>query len=205
VNLVGAIGWVAALAGIALGVPQALRLWRTRDVGGISMLAWQAMLVLNVGFGVHGLTIAQPNMVVTNALALVSTVPILVLLASGRERPALLVLVLPLVVAALVVAGDLWLGSAAFGVLVVVPTVLVNLGQGAELVRSPVVSGVSGLYLAFGVLNQALWLTWAWLVPDPGTMIGAGVSLAMIVFNLSWWGLRRLGLRAFFVSTEQLS
>jgi uncharacterized protein with PQ loop repeat len=201
-TLVVALGWVAALAGITLGVPQAVRLWRTRDVDGVSLLAWQAMLVLNLGFFTHGLAIGQPNMILTNLLALVSTVPILILLAKGRGRVAVAVLAPPLLAAALIIAGDLWLGSVAFGVLVVTPIVLVNLGQGAELVRAPQVSGVSPLYLIFGVVNQALWLAWALLVPDSGTAIGAAVSLAMIAFNLLWWGLRRLGLRPFFVSTE---
>ena len=39
---------------------------------------------------------------------------------------------------------------------------------------------------------------------DPGTTIAAGLTLAMTSFNLAWFGLRRLGVRAIFVRSSDL-
>ncbi|MCB0913285.1 MAG: hypothetical protein KDB60_16890 [Propionibacteriaceae bacterium] len=36
------LGWLAALTASLLGVPQAVRLWRTRVTAGPSLVAWQA-------------------------------------------------------------------------------------------------------------------------------------------------------------------
>ena len=51
------------------------------------------------------------------------------------------------------------------------------------------------LFLILAVVNQGLWLSWAILVPDIGTMIFATVTGIITVFNLIWWSLRMLGLR----------
>ena len=51
------------------------------------------------------------------------------------------------------------------------------------------------LFLILAVVNQGLWLSWAILVPDIGTMIFATVTGTITVFNLIWWSLRMLGLR----------
>lgn len=51
------------------------------------------------------------------------------------------------------------------------------------------------LFLVLAVVNQRLWLSWAILVPDAGTMIFATVTGIITVFNLTWWSLRILGLR----------
>ena len=51
-------------------------------------------------------------------------------------------------------------------------------------------------------MNQALWLSWAILVPDAGTIIFATVTGIITVFNLIWWSLRRLGLQALFAAGQ---
>jgi hypothetical protein len=48
------------------------------------------------------------------------------------------------------------------------------------------------------VVNQLVWLGWALLVADPGSTISATSMASMAAFNLVWYVLRRLGLRAFF-------
>jgi uncharacterized protein with PQ loop repeat len=67
--------------------------------------------------------------------------------------------------------------------------------QSIELVRSPRIAGVSVLFLILAVVNQGLWLSWAILVPDIGTVIVATVTGIITVFNLIWWSLRTLGLQ----------
>ena len=67
------IGWSATAVGALLGFPQLFRLLRTRNVAGLSLLAWQAVLVLNVIWFTHGVRIGQGPQIVTNSVALVST------------------------------------------------------------------------------------------------------------------------------------
>jgi uncharacterized protein with PQ loop repeat len=92
-------------------------------------------------------------------------------------------------------AIDQLLGSAAFGAAAIIAAVVANAGQSIELVRAKRIVGVSVLFLILAVVNQGLWLSWAILVPDIGTMIFATVTGIITVFNLTWWSLRVLGLR----------
>ena len=198
-SLVDVIGWSATLVGALLGLPQLLRLIRTHSVDGLSLLAWRAVLTLNIVWLGHGLHIGQPPQVVTNLVALSLTLPLVILLARASGRSLPLVLAPSLAAAALIITVDLTLGSLAFGIAAIIPGILANAGQSVELVRSPLVSGVSPMFLLLACLNQCLWLTWALLVPDPGTIFAATLTLTMTSFNLIWFGLRRLGVRAHFI------
>jgi uncharacterized protein with PQ loop repeat len=195
VSAVEVVGWAGTVSGTILGLPQVLRLLRTGRVDGLSLTAWQAMLVVNLSWTAHGLSIGQLPQIVTSALSLCSTVPILYLMARELRRPVLLVLLPGLLAAGILIGVDQIFGSAAFGAAAIIPAVVANAGQSLELVRSPRIVGVSVLYLILAVVNQALWLSWAILVPDTGTMIAATVTGTIAVFNLTWWSLRILGLR----------
>jgi uncharacterized protein with PQ loop repeat len=164
-----------------------LRLVRTGRVDGLSLTAWRAMLVVNLTWTAHGISIGQVPQIVTSALSLCSTVPILYLMARELQRHLLPVLQ-PGLLAQL-------LGSAAFGTAAIIAAVVANAGQSIELVQSKRIAGVSVLFLILAVGNQVLWLSWAILVPDAGTMIFATVTGIITVFNLIWWSLRILGLR----------
>lgn len=188
-------GWGAAFVGTVLGLPQVVRLVRTRDVAGVSLPAWQVILGLNVGWLVHGFLIHQLNMIVPNGLGMIVTLTILRLMAREERRPMLPTLLPGVVIGAVMIAFDLAFGSATFGAFAVIPAVFANIGQSIELVRAPRVVGVSPVFLVGAVLNQALWLAWGLLVPDPGTIIAATVTGTITLFNLAWWGLRMAGLR----------
>jgi uncharacterized protein with PQ loop repeat len=75
VSVVEVIGWVATVSGTILGLPQVLRLVRTGRVEGLSLTAWQAMLVVNVSWTAHGISIGQVPQILTGALSLCSTSP----------------------------------------------------------------------------------------------------------------------------------
>ncbi len=197
-SLVDLIGWSATLVGALLGLPQLLKLVRTHNVDGLSLFAWRAVLTLNLVWLAHGLRIAQPPQVVTNLVALCMTVPLVILLSRSARRPLPLVLAPSLAAAALIIAVDATLGSLAFGFAAIIPGIFSNAGQSVELVRAARVSGVSPMFLVLACLNQCLWLTWALLILDPGTIFAASLTLTMTAFNLVWFGLRRLGVRAFF-------
>jgi uncharacterized protein with PQ loop repeat len=198
VSAVEVIGWAGTVSGTILGLPQMLRLVRTRRVDGLSLTAWQAMLVVNLSWTAHGISIGQVPQIVTSALGLCSTLPILYLMARELQRHVLPVLLPGLLAAGALIAVDQLLGSAAFGTAAIIAAVVANPGQSIELVRAKRIVGVSVLFLILAVANQALWLSWAILVPDIGTMIFATVTGIITVFNLTWWSLRMLGLRPFW-------
>ncbi len=188
-------GWAAAFVGTVLGVPQVVRLVRTRSVEGLSLAAWQVILGLNIGWLVHGFLIHQLNMILPNGLGMIVTLTILRLMAREERRPLLRTLLPGVLIGVVMIAVDVVFGSATYGAFAVIPAIFANIGQSIELVRAPRVTGVSPAFLVGAVLNQALWLAWGLLVPDPGTIIAATVTGAITLFNLVWWGLRKAGLR----------
>lgn len=190
------IGWLAAAVGTVLGLPQLARLLRTHSVEGLSLIAWQIMLAVNLSWAAHGVRIQQPPQIITSAFSLFATAPILFLMSRHLGRRVSHVLAPGLAVAAVMVLVDQALGSAAFGMASVVPAVVSNVRQGLELVRAPDVRGVSGGFLGLAVLNQCLWFSWAMLVGDAGSIIAALVTGACVAFNLAWYLLRRIGVRA---------
>lgn len=196
------VGWSATVLGTILGVPQLVRLLRTRSVAGLSLIAWQATLSINIGWTVHGLLIGQPPQVVTNVLALLTTVPILALMARGLDRPVAATLLPGAVLGVAMIAIDLLLGSAAYGVVVTVPSVVIAGGQTVELARARDVRGLSPVFLVLGLVNITLWETWGLMVGDSGTMIAVSIAMAIGVVNFVWFLLRRLGLRALFPRDE---
>lgn len=187
------LGWAGTLTAILLGLPQLIRLARTRNVEGLSLPAWQAFLAVGIGWTAHGITIGQAPQIVASALSLASTIPILYLLSRHLQRNFLITLLPGLVLAAIMIGIDQIFGSGAYGAAALVPAVIANAGQSIALIRTPHVGGVSVLFLTLAVLNQVFWLAWAILVADLGTIIAAGTTGTIALFNLIWYTARRLG------------
>ena len=202
-TLVILVGWAAALVGTVLGLPQMVRLARTRNVEGLSLPAWQIILGLNIGWTSHGIILGQLNLILPNILGLASTLPILFLMSRELGRPLLKVMLPGIVLGIGMIATDLLFGTAVYGLVALWPALFANIGQTLELVRSPRVVGVSPFFLIAGVLNQALWLWWGTLVADAGTMITATTTLGITSVNLVWWIMRQAGLRSFLVPSRQ--
>jgi uncharacterized protein with PQ loop repeat len=203
VTAVDVLGWAGTLTAIILGLPQLVRLARTRNVEGLSLPAWQAFLAVGVGWTAHGITIGQPPQIVASALSLASTVPILYLLSRQLGRNFLLTLVPGLALAAVMILVDQLFGSGAYGAVAIIPAVLANAGQSVALIRAEHVRGVSVWFLILAVLNQVLWLAWAILVADLGTIIAAGTTGMIALFNLIWYSLRRVGVPALGVARQR--
>lgn len=191
------VGWLGTLTGTILGLPQLIRLARTKSVEGLSLRAWQAMLAVNIGWTAHGISIGQPPQVVTSALSLVATVPILYLMSRQLHRNFVLTLLPGLVFAGMMIAIDQLWGTGAYGVVAIIPAVISNAGQSVALVRAEHVRGVSVGFLILAALNQVIWFTWAVLVGDLGTVIAAITTGSIAFFNVIWYAARRAGLRAF--------
>ena len=192
-------GWLGALTATLLGMPQAVRLIKTRNIEGLSLVAWQATLVINIGWTVHGIVLNQWNMIIPNTLAMSATLPILILMQRELGLGLFRVLLPGVLGGVAMILVDVFAGSAAFGSVALIPALLANAGQSVALVRSPRVEGVSPVFLVTQVINQLVWLIWAVLLPDSGTQIAAFVTGCVAVFNLVWWLLRQFGLRAFAV------
>ena len=204
-SVVELVGWAAAFVGAVLGLPQLWRLIRTRNVDGLSLFAWQSILVVNLIWLAHGFRIEQPPQIVVNLIALCSTVPIVVVLARSTGRRLPLVLAPCLAAAAAIIAVDQFVGSAAYGVAAIIPGFTSTIGQTLELIRARQIRGVSPLFLVLGFVNQVLWTTWAVLVDDPGSIIAAAMVCLLTGVNLIWYLLRRLGLRPLFVREPALA
>lgn len=193
------VGWAGALTAISIGIPQVVRLIRTRSTAGVSLVTWQAVLALNIGWGVHGLLLDALNMVVSNAFSVIASLMVLGLIRRERHRGPLSLLMPSGMIAAVMIAVDLALGSTWFGAVAVVVSLVANAGQGISLVRSVSIAGVAPGFLVAQLLNQLLWLAWALLVADSGTLISSASTGLVASFNLVWWLLRRFGMPAIFV------
>jgi len=88
-SLLVLVGWTATAVGTVLGIPQLVRLARTRNVEGLSLVGWQAILAINLGWTAHGIRIGQPPQIVASAFSLVATLPILYMLARELGRRTL--------------------------------------------------------------------------------------------------------------------
>jgi len=202
VGTVTILGWVAAVVGVSIGLPQTVRLLRTRDVSGLSVPGLQAVLVINLAWAIHGFRVAQVNMVTVNIICLGTTLLILGLVARELGLSLARLSVPSVAGAAVMVAVDVAFGAAAFGTVAIIPAAIATAAQSLELVRAPRVDGVSPASLVLNALNQLLWATWGFLVPEPGTIVSSSVTLAIATFNLAWWCARRLGLRSFWTPTQ---
>jgi uncharacterized protein with PQ loop repeat len=197
-SLLVLVGWTATAVGTVLGIPQLVRTARTRNIEGLSLVGWQAILAINIGWTAHGIRIGQPPQIVASALSLVATVPILHILSRELGRRTIPAFLPGIALAAAMIGVDQFFGSAAYGFFAIIPGAICMAGQSVELVRAPHVRGVSSASLLLGALNQTLWAIWAVMLQDSGSMIAVLATSALVVFNVVWYFLRRLGLRAFF-------
>lgn len=193
VNFIDLLGWFAALVGATSLLPQLLKLLHTRNTAGVSLFFWQLMLGMNLGWISHGFVIAKPNMIAPNTFMLVCTVTILALLRRERGLPVQAVYPLGLAVGAVLIAGDRLLGPAVFGVLAVIPGLIGSFGQLVDIARSEDISGVSGVFLFWGLSVQILWLSWGTLALDISTVIMSTTMLCCSVLNIGWYLARRAG------------
>jgi uncharacterized protein with PQ loop repeat len=202
-SLLVLVGWTATAVGTVLGIPQLIRTARTRNIEGLSLVGWQAILAINIGWTAHGIRIDQPPQFMASALSLVATVPILHILSRQLGRRTFPAFLPGLGLAAAMIAVDQFLGSAAYGLFAIIPGAIAMAGQSVELVRAPHVKGISTASLLLGALNQTLWAIWAVMLQDSGSMIAILATSALVVFNVVWYVLRRMGLRAFFSPTAE--
>ncbi|MGC3954277.1 MAG: SemiSWEET family transporter [Propionicimonas sp.] len=201
-SLAEVVGWLAALAAIVLGIPQVVRLVRTRSTAGLSTVAWQASLAICLGWLVHGFQIGALNMIVPNGFGALPAVAVLLLVLRERRLNPVRLFAPVAVVAAGMITVDLMLGSTWYGLVATGAAVVANAGQGVQLVRAPSIQGVAPGFLLVQLANQVLWLGWGFLVNDSGTQIASISTGVIALFNVVWWLLRSAGLRPLFVRPQ---
>ena len=187
-------GWVCALVGAVMSLPQIVRLLRSETSAGVSLLLWQLMLGSAIGWTAHGLASGHVNLVVPNAINTVLSAAVLAMVARDRGLGGARVWPLGLGVGTALVASE-QLGSAAlFGAVVIAPIVIGLAGQTRDLVREPDIRGLSGLYVVGAFVLQVLWWSWSLMSGDISTFICSTAVGLVTAVNAVLWTLRVRGL-----------
>jgi len=198
VNLVEIIGWLGGLTSTVMLLPQLFALLRTGDTTGMAWPMWVVFIGVTLGWISHGIHIGQAFIVVSNAVSFIATVVSLVYLRRAKKLPSWWLVLIGVGFAGLLVALDWGIGSAYFGATVVTPIAVAKLYQGVRIMRDPQISGVSvGSWVA-QLANELVWLTWALMTIEPGTIISAAVTGTCNAFVLTWLLLRRHGVGPVF-------
>ncbi|MDR1791401.1 MAG: hypothetical protein LBR20_07095 [Propionibacteriaceae bacterium] len=180
------IGWIAVALALIVGIPQFIRLMRTRNADGISLVYWRLYLGIPAAWVAHGIIMGTPQTWACNGGVLVMNCAIVFMIHQVRKIP-LWKLVLPgLVILAVLLPTDLLFGSAVFGVPIALLQLLGNMHQSLMLVRSASVAGVSVGFAVIMLLSQIAWCSWALSVPDPGMAMASGTTGLVNAFNLVW-------------------
>ena len=193
-ELVDAIAFCGAVLAAAISVPQFALVVRTKDTHGLALTTWVISLGTGIGWLAHGIKLVEANMIWPNIWGVTVAVTILYFLRRNGRYTSLVTVLPGLGLAGLLIGLDNLVGSAAFGICVVVPQAYGMVRQGIALMRAPQVSGVSISSWVFQVLNQIVWLIWAVMTHETGTFIAASVSLVAASFVLLWRILRACGL-----------
>jgi uncharacterized protein with PQ loop repeat len=188
------LGWIGAVTGALVALPQLVRILRTGAIAGVAPLTWQLLLGVNLAWMTHGLTTGHPNIVVSNTVYGLCTSTILILLRRHRGIRRWRLFGPGIVLGALMVAVDMFSGPVAFAVIAFIPAALSQLAQLRSLVVSRSIHGVSLWWLAYCVVNQGIWLTWSVLANEISVMIVATGLGALMMLNLILGVLRRLEL-----------
>jgi uncharacterized protein with PQ loop repeat len=189
-----ALGWVAAVLGAGVALPQVIRLFKTRTTAGLSAPAWQATLGANLAWLAHGFLTGHANIWLPNLCYLIITMTILCRLVVDRRLPLLTTFAPGLALGAVSIALDIWTGPVVFALAALVPSAFTQLAQFRALVISPNVRAVSMTFLILNVANQILWLTWGVLAGETSITLCAIAVGSLMAMNLVWGAMRRYGL-----------
>ncbi len=184
-------GWACAAVGSMLAVPQFLKLRRDRDTAGLSLVLWQLNVAIAIAWTAHGWRGGWWNMVVGNAIAGVLAVLVLGMIRGVRKLGLLRTYGLGLAVAVACVGVDLWLGSAAFGIAVLIPLLSGQMDQLRAILFDDDISGVSFSFLVIVFALQVMWGTWSLWAGDTSVMITASALSVGAVVSVVWFVLRK--------------
>ena len=185
------LGWVAAIVGSAISVPQLVRLLRARTSAGLSLLMWQLMVAVGLGWTSHGIMVAKANLIVPNVLTFVSAALVVRLIVKDRGIGPLHAWTLPIVLGGALAGVDILWGAVVYGIATSVPQVIGALAQLVDVVRCPDISGVSPWFLLLNLTIQGLWVWWSLLVDEKAITVAGTSTGAVALATLLWYVARR--------------
>ena len=174
-----ALGYLGALIGVFVVVPQILRTVRNPTLGGVSPLSWSLSALACIAWLTYGLRTATWPQVPGNVLLVAGSIAIVLLvpsaLSAGRRAAYLSLAVASLVLVACLMPPHL-IGYLAFvvGLVSAWPQVFDSIAT----YRAGQPSGVSVSTWVLKVLSQACWLSYAFLAGDVPVVISAFVALS---------------------------
>lgn len=186
-------GWVCAALGSLMFLPQVVRLLRSANPAGLSLLMWQLNTAAAVGWTVHGAHWGSWNVALPNAIIAVCAALVVHMIQTSAGLPVRSVWLPVFAVASVLVAIEFLTTPELYGLAVLIPQAFGMLSQSRDLVRSQDLGGLSPLTIALSAGIQYLWLTWAIGTGDPSVVICASVLGVMGAFNVIWFALRTRG------------
>lgn len=182
--MIDVFGWVAATIGIAMNIPQLVRILRVRTSAGVSLRLWQVQAATTASWMVHGFIVGKMQMQWPNMMMAAFGLLVVVFVLRDRRQAILPQLLLTAGAWALLVSVEVFLGSVVFGFVVAVPQVYGQAAQLREMVKAPDLSGVSSGFLAIMLLVQSMWFTFGVWTVDWSLIIAAGATAALALLNL---------------------
>ncbi len=194
--MIDLFGWVAAAIGIAMNVPQLVRILRVRTSAGVSLRLWQVQASTTGAWMVHGFIVGKMQMQWPNMLMAAFGLLVVVFVLRDRRQAMVPQLLLTFGMWALLVSVEVFLGAVVFGFVVAVPQVLGQAAQLREMITAPDLSGVSSGFLAIMLVVQAMWFTFGIWTVDWSLIIAAGATASLALLNLTVYTVRWLRARS---------
>lgn len=187
-------GWVCAVVGSVIAIPQVVQLLRTRSSAGLSLLMWQLSAAASVGWVFHGIRANSLIIAVPNVLIALTGVLVVRMVLADRNLPRASAWGVFALATAAVVAMEYLTTPVLFGLAVLIPLAVGFIGQSVDIVRSSSLSGVSEVYVGMTFAIQVMWWVWGFAVGDVSILICSTVLGVIAGFNLVWLTLRTRGL-----------
>lgn len=186
-------GWLCAVLGSMMFLPQVVRLLRHRNPAGLSLLMWQLNTAAAVGWTLHGAHWGSWNVAVPNAIIAGCAALVVHMMQTSLRLPVLSVWLPVGAVASALVAIEFLTTPELYGLAVLVPQAFGLLSQSRDLLRASDLDGLSPATIALTAGIQYLWLAWALGTGDRSVVICASVLGVMGAFNVIWFALRTRG------------
>lgn len=204
---VAILGWVCAVLGAVLALPQLIKLFKTRDTAGVSLLNWQLVVGSGLAWTWHGIDVGQAPVWVPNLLMGLSGLAIVWMICTHRKISLPKTLLLPagvMVVSLLIDNFNRFLGAApdsaqatlahsVFGFVVNIPQMIGVLAQMRSIIREPDLKGFSIAYMGMLCSVQYLWLIWSLFSGESAIRVGAGAMAALTTVAIIVYVLRQIG------------
>lgn len=174
------LGWVAAVLSATLALPQMFRIFRTRSVAGLSVLAWQTLVLAGVGWTIHGLESGRLQVILPNVILGTAAIVVLSQIQRSRHLGVIATWALPAGVVIAATAADVLLGPVAYAVIMFIPAAIGQFAQVREIRQASDVSGVSLPTLLINLGAQFAWLGYA-LPTNEVAIIWVAAPLAVLM------------------------